>query len=367
MSAYQAPGRLAELNPALLNAWNTVLKGQFAEGVKAAKSEAPTGVTRPWFYDGVSDTGTPSSEPAVTWTAFPRRVTQLGGTLGAQRQVADSDRARQDEYCEWSVIRNDQNKVVRVVLTTETPDYYRFLATSDPQLLLDLYRRFVSPDVELSDLIVGGQYDKDNRWNFPAQPANDGFIMHMREGANNLFAAVLLAAQASWPRRQSGGQLITAEQPLIACGSYGVGSRHSDPHIGAQINALVRAGNRVTIADPAGLYIDNVDLSDWERPDGGDPEGLKLVERGEPGFAMRMAFEAPAGANFVLGDVMIGGEPLRFGGQIAELMKIRLQTATRARPGAPAIPCAGGGGGLALAAAKPAEGAMVSRSGNTLE
>lgn len=369
MTDYRAPGLLPELDAPLLAAWNVRLREQFAIGVNGAMREAPPGVNRPWFYDGVAEPDASAAEPSVTWTAFPRTVRQEAGSPGAARLAADRDRDRHDEYCEWTVVRGAGGKVQRAVFTTEIPDYYRFLAENDPDLLLRLYREFVSTDVELDDLMTGGDYNPDNRWNFPPQPANDGFLMHMRVGANNLLAAVQLAAQASWPRSGPGGLAITAEQPLIRCARFGVASRHSDPHIGAQVNALVRAGSRVTLADPAGLYIDSVDLSAWQRPDGGEVAELMTVERGAPDFMLRVAFAAPAGAGFELGDVTIAGDPLRFGGQIAELMDIRLRAATLPRAGAPAIACIGGAGGpepdFGMDAPKP--GAAVSRSGAPLE
>jgi hypothetical protein len=369
MTAYRAPGLLAELDAPLLAAWNTELRRQFGIGVNTALSEAPAGINRPWFYDGVAEPAAPAAEPAVTWTAFPRTLTLEHGTAGAARLAAESDRNTHDEYCEWAVVRNPQGDVLRVVFTTETPDYFRFLAANRPALLLGLYREFVSSDVELADLMVGTRYNPDNQWNFPPQPANDGFLMHMRVGANNLLAAVQLAAQASWPRAGAGGQAITQEQPLIQCAAFGVDTRHSDPHIGAQVNALVRAGSRVTLADPAALYIDNVDLSGWERPDGGDPAELMTIERGTPEFILRLSFEAPAGAGFDLGDVTIDGARLRFGGQIAELMEIRLQAATLPKPGAPAIGCVGGLGGPTppIAMDEPEAGAALSRSGAPLD
>jgi hypothetical protein len=362
MTQYRAPGLLDELNLAKLGLWSDEVSGQLNQGIAVAMSEAPLGADNPWFYNGITNSDAPASVAAVKWTAFPRTVATSAATPTAARKIADGSRDNQDEYCEWSVIRDAQNKVQRVIFTTETPDYYTFLAKHDTTLLLDIYHRFVSPSVQLSDLLRNGQYNRDNRWNMPPQPANDGFIVHMRQGANNLRAAVLLAAQASWPRRGADGQLITAEQPLIRCAQFGEATRNSDPHIGAQVNALVRAGNQVTLADPPGLYIDNIDFSGWERPDGGDPSDLMRIERGTEGFAMRMAFAAPIGATFALGDVTIDGDQLKYGGQIAERMKIRLSAATQPKASAPAIVCSGVSGGLVPTQADDEADPFASRS-----
>lgn len=152
---------------------------------------------------------------------------------------------------------------------------------------------------------------------------------------------------ASWPRANDIGD-ITSEAELIGCARFGEAGRNSDPHIGAQVNELVRARNEVSLADPAGLYIDT---TDWETPDGSDPtDWIRVVrptvshERGvQPGdFALRVIVEAPPGSNAVLGDVRIGNRKVQFGGQIADKVLIRLTGIARTAPEeAPKLSCAG--------------------------
>jgi hypothetical protein len=48
------------------------------------------------------------------------------------------------------------------------------------------------------------------------------------------------------------------------------------------------------------------------------------VARGEPGRIERAVFEVPAAEGFTVSDVRIGDEPIRFGGQLAERMTVKL-------------------------------------------
>jgi hypothetical protein len=343
MTMFAAPGNLDELATTQAKAWNAQLSDFFdtgrTEAVRAAR-DVGADPDRVWFYNPIAS---PAPPPAATkdirWIAFPKIVRSEAATDSAAWRKADNDRDDQSEYCEWETLRDParNNEVVRVTLTSETPDYYRFLAEHAPDHLLDLYRQHVSPRVQLSELIVNGKYQTRNRWNLPQKPTDRGRIMHMAQGNNELLAAVILAAVASWPRANSDGEAID-EQPLIACAQFGVAGRHSDPHIGAVVNELVRAGNEVSLADPAGLYIDSIDTTDWETPDGSRASDWirvvrPVIERNtgiEPAdFALRVTVEAPAGSDFALGDVRIGGNKIQFGGQIADKVTVRLRGIAR--------------------------------------
>jgi hypothetical protein len=365
MTNFAAPGNLDELSSTQARAWNDQLSAFFdtgkGEAVKAAR-DVGADPDRQWFYNPITSPTPPAAATKdITWIAFPKIVRSQAATDRAAWSQADHNRDDQSEYCEWETLRDParHNEVVRVTLTSETSDYYRFLAEHDRNLLLDLYRRHVSPQVALSDLIVGGQYQTRNRWNLPQATADRGHIMHMAQGNNELIAAVILAAVASWPRKQHAAGDITSEQPLIACAQFGEAGRHSDPHIGAVVNELVRAGNEVSLADPAGLYIDSIDTTDWQTPDGSRPSEWIRVVRPEierkigvepTDFALRVVVEAPAGSDFVLGDVTIGGNKIAFGGQIADKVSVRLRGVARPAPSqAPLLACVGNAGPVAAA------------------
>jgi hypothetical protein len=203
----------------------------------------------------------------------------------------------------------------------------------------------------------------------PQTAADRGRIMHMAQGNNELLAAIILAAVASWPRTGGDGDGITDEQPLIACAQFGEAGRHSDPHIGALVNELVRAGNEVSLADPAGLYIDSIDTTDWQTPDGSPASDWIRVVRPEierktgvepTDFALRVVVQAPPGAQSALGDVTIGGNKIAFGGQIADKAKVRLRGIARPAPSqAPILACAGGGGLTAAMTEEVAAGPVL--------
>lgn len=339
--AYHAPGNIDELSEAALADWNADLSVLFAGQIGFARRLIEPDAGRAWLFDPIESGADGTVQAAIDWIAFPKRVSSSGLPPREGWKLVDDDRNLHEEYCEWEVARDAAGKVVRVTLTCETEDYYDFLFRSEQALLLDLYHRHVSPQVTIGQLKrPDGSYDPQNAWNFPRSGAARGVIMHMGQRNNSFGAAVNLSAVATWPRANGAGAPIVGEQELIACARFGEAQRHSDPHIGSEINKLVRAGNEVSFADPVGLYIDRIDLSDFELPAGTQASQLMRVVRGDADHMLRVIFEAPAGSGFALGDVRIGGERIRFGSQIAEKTHIRIRGIARpAGQPAPLIGC----------------------------
>lgn len=316
-----APGKVDDLTPATRLAWDESLSTWFRSQVDVAKRDWPKPPqAKAWFFDPVSDGLNGTVTKDIRWTAYPKR-------FPGNFMAVDGNRDFQEEYCEWEVARRTDGKILRVTFTTETEDYFSFLAAVDSAKLLDLYRRHVSPQVVLDDLFRAGQYESRNRWNWPVGAR--GALMHMAQGNNTLGAAMNLAANATWPIVDANGVAVTAEQALIQCHQFGVAARHSDPHIGGQVNELVRSGLEVSFADPVGLYVDEWNLALFETPDGSPPSDLVRVTRGASGFATRVVFEAPKGVAWSLGDVTVDGSRIAFGGQIAQHLTIRLRGAAR--------------------------------------
>ena len=141
--------------------------------------------------------------------------------------------------------------------------------------------------------------------------------MHLHHPANTLGAQINIAARAS-VLRISGGQLITDADALIRCTGFGDGDRASDPKIGISVNGLVQQGRQVTLENPVGLYMQGINTAGFSIPDGSDPQKCWRVIRGQANASVRAVFEPPVGSNFTLDQIEIGGEPLRFGGQLAE-------------------------------------------------
>jgi hypothetical protein len=259
-----------------------------------------------------------------------------------------------DEYCEWRVSRNPDGKIRRVTFTSEPPEYWQALhgetlanfagvptypTVGDPNLVLELYREYVSPEVQYEDLICGedlidytdpdapqvvyakGTYNPYNRWN-----TTDG-IMHLTEPANSLSAEIKLAADATVLRSASGraGRPIADPDALIACAAYGGLNRCSDPTIGATVNELAALGCSITLRNPVGLYMDHLDMSGWAEPDGSpiDPSWFRIL-RGQPGLIERAVFEVPEAEGFTVSDITIGGVPIAYGGHLGEHITVKL-------------------------------------------
>ena len=162
----------------------------------------------------------------------------------------------QDEYCEWRVTRDEQGRIVKITFTSEPPEYWQALHgdtiadanndnqykfAGDKKLLLQLYREYVSPDVQLEDLecsddlvdltdprnpsvvYAKGQYNPYNRWN------TTGGIMHLTHPANTLQAEVNLGAVAT-VLYQAYERPVSDPEALILAAAFGGPNRHQRSH-----------------------------------------------------------------------------------------------------------------------------------------
>jgi len=322
-----APGKVPDLAEwDLESAWTFAVSGLVDDCIAKGRRKR---LVEPWVFNPVGATTPPDRVVSIEWTAFPKTQAE---TLDKYK-VVDNDRDLQDEYCEWAVKR-DGGKITRVTFTTETPDYFQFLAAQEPKTLahvLALYRRCVSSKITAGDLRRDGQFDAMNATNY--DPAS-GEIVHMGQDNNTLGAAVQLAVDASWAVVDGNNNPVTDGLSLITClDGFGVETRNSDPHIGAQINELVREGFKVTFSDPPGLYLHSIDLSGFETPDGSDINDWLTYERGVEGFRTRASFEAPKGSQLTVSDLTLDGDPVEFGGQIAEKVRVRIEVTGTERPG----------------------------------
>jgi hypothetical protein len=268
----------------------------------------------PHLYDPCED-DTP--ERALTipipWSAFPGQQELDDAAL------VDADRDKQDEYCEWSVAR-DGEAITKVTFTTELPDYYELLHSVDSEAVLALYRRHVNPEVRPEDLVnASGRYDKNNIHN----TRTDGPIMHLRQGDNTLRAAINLVWAATFLRTHPDGTLVTSKAALVRCAGLGAEERNSDPKIAVEVNSLAENRMRITLADPVGIYVAGLGVSGMTFPDGLGKDDCWHVERGTPEHTVRASFSVPEGRGTV-SDVFINGEPIRFGGELAERVGVRI-------------------------------------------
>ncbi|MBA3364898.1 MAG: hypothetical protein H0U03_03810 [Actinobacteria bacterium] len=320
---FSTPGRIEDTDA---EAWSAVVSQFFG-----------TAAGFPQFYDPtVVDTPPEAEVASVIWSAFPASL--RGGPL-ERMELADAARGAQDEYCEWTVEKNADEKITRVTFTTEVPEYFDHLFTTHPDGLLAVYRNLIDERAEPADLEENGAYLRRNKWN----NSTIGRPAHLVSPSNNLFAAVQLAAQATVLRERD-GQPVTNRQDLVACARLGEPLRNSDPQIASAVNNAAANGDEVTLADPIGLYIDGLMTGGMEAQDGEDPGSFWKIERGDEAHTLRAAYEVPPEEDrgYVVGDITIDGRRIVFGGQLAIRVRVRLDAVVKPGDHQPdPLPCVG--------------------------
>ena len=291
----------------------------------------------------------------IFWTAFPKRIEdkypdkkhEYADYLPVFLQVnyhPKGPRGWQDEYCEWSVTRNQDGKIIKVMFTCENREYWYTLWDVDPNAVLEIYKELVGGQVQLEDLYLKDSqgrpiidpatgrpaYNDRNQWN---STTTNGAV-HLISNPNSLSAEIFLAGQATVLREEGNGDAITDQNQLIHCSKYGNPGRNSDPHIGSEVNKLVRQRHPISLGNPVGLYIQDIEDSDWDRFDTNidvDPKTLWTVKRGRKrqgnenmDYILHAVFEVPKDASYTLEDFTIDEDPIKYGSQIAEILKIGL-------------------------------------------
>jgi hypothetical protein len=306
LARFSTPARLPDANA---DAWSERVRGLMAAYLDGSL---------PQFYDPTrTNTPAAAAQPMVSWVAFPAT---LRATIPSQLErwkLADGDRGVQDEYCEWAVTRNAARKITRVTFTTEIPEYFEHLLETAPARLLGLYRKLVDPRVELAHLRNrDGSYKRVNRWN------RGNRLAHLTSGPNNLFAAVDLVARATVQRIDDDGRPVTNQQELVRCSGLGEPLRNSDPQIASAVNVAAGEGDEIAFADPPGLHLGRPLTAGMVTPDGADAARFWRIERGDAEHTLRARFEVPKQRGYVVGDIEIGGRPVKFGGQIADRVQV---------------------------------------------
>lgn len=390
LQKFDPPAFLSDFNviPGQLDAWNNAMNswfdavvvieaGKIAKGATLAQTDARTQFYNPTKFD-------PGSlvEQSIPWNAFPKELLGRYGRGGALERadrlvplnqyssLFDTPTAGHllyrphDEYCEWHVRRDpDTDAIVHIAFTSEPPEYWQALAGTsiagpdnvlsafpgDRNLLLQRYREFVGPQVQLEDLFSAedvfladgsklmskGDYNLYNKWN-----TSHG-IVHLCAPPNSLTAEIQLTGDATVLYQNAAKQKVVDPGALVCCAGYGGPDRNSDPTIGAAVNALARIGAFVTLRNPVGLYMDHIDLAGWVAPDGKPLDDCVHVVRGMNNLIERLEVSVPAARGFNIGDITIGGEAIRHGGQVAECITVHL-VGMAAAPGTfnnPSIPC----------------------------
>jgi hypothetical protein len=341
-----------------------------------------------FYYNPLVEPNVPSSADAkqVPWFAFPNRVDFYLGNAGfsnaqiqefadngfladgtpipaipGARQVCSGDstptiafgpygpRGWQDEYCEWSVTRNSAGKIVRVDFACENPEYWYSLWRIDPALVAELYSKTLSgpyrtvtvkpEDLELTYL---GQkvidpftnkaaYNPLNKWNTgTVSNAKGGGVMHLTSTPNTLQTELGLAGAATL--RYPAGSRVDAGT-LLCCGNYGQPQRNSDPTIGFGANQVVEANNKISLANPPGLYLQMPSFTGWVTPDATPAGNFWTVVRGAqtlPGFdakfnfILHAVFEVPPNKGYTVSDITINSAKIQWASQIARTFQVAL-------------------------------------------
>jgi hypothetical protein len=297
-------------------------------------------------------------EAAETLRPIGQVKTIVNGTLDTAVPVFYR---QQDEYCEWFAEKDASGRVVKVSFTAEGPEYWEFiasgtkpffnkndprggLAAGDPTQLVQLYQQILGnnaivkedlywqTDVAIFDddakkwvtFAEAGDYNKYNKWN-----TTHGAV-HLTHPANTLGAEVNLAARATVLRFDEAKQPIKSAEPLICCSGYGSVMRSSDPSIGNFVNGFARQGLSASLANPVGLYIAEL-LPGISGKNGANvSSGWKTVRGSEDQqMILRAEFQVPPQLGFAVSDCVVGGQPIRFGGQIADLIKMKLTGAAK--------------------------------------
>jgi hypothetical protein len=367
---FDPPAHMQDLGrvPGLTDQWNNAISHWFDVTLKAEANRFRGSGIDPYvqYFNPLKERPEgPVVEQPITWNAFPK---ELSRQFGREQALAEADRLwplswyrnyppsgvelsvggvldktfyrPHNEYCEWRVFRDAATgKIQKVVFVSEPPEFYRalwggwvegFHFAGDPLQVLALYREFVSPEVQFKDLIASetinvsgvlatkGAYNPYNKWN-----TTHG-IMHLCSPPNTLSAEIQLGGDASVIYTDDHDRLLVEPDVLICSTGYGGPDRNSDPTIGGTVNALARMGARTTLTNPVGLYMDHIDLAGWTVPDGGSVTDLVKVVRGSLDLIERLEVEVPADRGFTLEEVSIAGQPIRFGGQIAECITVKL-------------------------------------------
>jgi hypothetical protein len=354
LGQFDPPAYLDELTPEQKREWGSLISNMMDDNVGKYTGNR-------FFNPTAVEVAPDFKERAIAWDAFPRLIKLDSASDDERWQRADASRDVQDEYCEWSVARDSAGKVTRVTFTCEGPEYWQFLSSYDPDRVVNLYQHYVDPGVRREDLFLpDGTYEPRNRWNSTTSSG----AMHLVQEDNDLGAQINIAVRATIVRHIQ-GRTLTQPQELIQCGGYGNPERHSDPHIGAEVNALARLNAEITLANPLGLYIEGFFPVGWESPDGSDPLDFWRVVRGTSDHAVRAVYEVPPEKGFSVGDIVINGEPIRFGAQIADFIRIKL-TGVACRFGQittpPAMTCHDGRAPIVVMGAPPSSAGVAPTS-----
>ena len=271
---------------------------------------------------------TPPVVSSVSWLAFPATARATYDEIDARRLEL------QDEYVEWRTERRG-NKVTRVTFTTEFAEYYEALAAVSAETLVAGVRHAIAGARPTLKELFGPGFNparataegraRQFREQSARNPWNDGtkgilFLTHPNSSLHALFELVgpCAVARANVPANAVCG--------MVAC----VPGRNSDPRVCEAAQNLARAGNVLSLQDPVGVRI--VELQGIWKING------ELVDINDPAQnrgAWTITRNGRRAQLDVTKGVTLGDEPITSGAQIATALSVSAEVISA--PGA-AVP-----------------------------
>ena len=384
--------------------WNTNLNGFTQQGITGNPWNMSNSAVVTNYFNPITTSPIQSKiiVAPITWSAFPGRIGYYFPNLTETEQLSLADtgympdgkasfpniskdpcsgqpihkvfgpfgpRGWQDEYCEWAVTRNANNKITRIDFTCENPEYWNTLWMVNPNTVLNLYQSTLNkPQIQLTDLYLYDQkgntvidastgnpaYNPLNKWNLGAfSTSATGGAMHLTSTPNTLQTKIRLATSATMQRTCGNTDFNT----LMCCAQFGQPHRNSDLNIGGNVNQIVSEGLTVTLTNPPGLYIQLPDFSLYKTPDGTDASTFWTIIRGKetlqdesgntlPGnFILHASFEVPDEYGYTVSDITVKNKNgaatlIDWAGQIAQTFNMQIVATAFPTPAPVALSCA---------------------------
>lgn len=229
-----------------LGFWQQVVR---AEDVAAARRPGAAITVMEAFEDVPPDS---LGRATVPWLAFPKSQNQTLATL-------DAERLRQDEYVEWRIERDGDDRL-RVVFTTEFREWWAVLAAASFEALVRAIQELVSDADPSPAEVFGPDFDPDS-----ATPTTRfrAFLQHLEDNPwNNGTNAILCHQQPNNTLRAlyklvEDCSIHRTDLPANSvCGNVGcVPERNSDPFICVATQNLAASRQVLSLADPVGIRL----------------------------------------------------------------------------------------------------------------
>lgn len=256
-------------------------------------------------------------------------------------------RRQQDEYLEWHPVR-ENGRLKKLIFSCEPYDYWQINSrTSDrdsfctlfrdvsetpavsaelfysERIFLPFYRYYDGEDFKFARYVTQNHYGQNFYNPFNTYTTTRG-IAHTSHHSNTLASEIDLARRAAYEY----GRFASSSFSLTAAGNLGDINRNSDPVIASAVNAWTRK-HTLTISDPVGVYVGEIALEGFKAPDGSPLHeigvGLHILRPTQldvPARILRFEVRPPDGACYDLQSCTLDGEPILYGGQIAERVQM---------------------------------------------